>query len=323
MPLFLTHDDACSSVTMADAIDAMGEAFAEQAAGEVVQPQRLNLGTGKGWIRIGPAVMRGSGWMGLKVMNLNPDSGVRYVIHLYSVADGALVSIMDAQYLTTLRTGATSAIATRYLARPEPTTVGVLGSGVEARAQLEAMHVLGLATGGRVYSRDPANRAAFCGEMRELLGIDVADCTSAREAIDGCGIIVAAVKSTESVLTGEWLEPGVHVNSVGTVRTEQRELTPTVFTRSDIVVVDTREGVFGDAGDGIIAKDVIAPEAAHELADLVAGRAPRRTDPSQVTLFKSVGTAMQDVAIAARAFAQARQRGIGTELGDFPYVKPL
>ena len=322
MALLLTNDDVRACVTMADAIEAMESVFGEQARGSVVQPQRLNINAGSGWLRIGPAVLEESGWMGFKAMNRSPEAGVRYVVFLYTVEDGALVAVVDAKYLTTLRTGGTSAVATRYLARSEPTTVAVLGTGLEARAQLEAMHALGRTTNARVYSRNPANRIGFASELTDRLGIDIAVCGSAREAVDGSGIVVAAVKSSEPVLEGEWLQPGMHVNSVGTARPDQREITPSTFARSDIVVVDTREGVFTEAGDAIIAKDTISPEEAYELAELVNGRAPRRTDSSQITLFKSVGTAIQDVALAARVFTQAKERAIGKELGDFPEVKP-
>src|SRR5947209_18735412 len=110
---------------MSDAVEAMETAFREQGEGQVTQPQRLNTRAGKGWLRLGPAVLEGSGWMGFKAMNLCPGQGVRYLVLLYTVADGALQAIMDAQHLTTLRTGGTSAVATRYLARPEPTTVEI------------------------------------------------------------------------------------------------------------------------------------------------------------------------------------------------------
>ena len=319
--LLLTHEDVCAAVTMADAVEAMERAFREQGEGQVVQPPRLNLGTGKGWLRLGPAVLKGSGWMGFKAMNLCPGQGVRYMVSLYTVADGALQAIMDAQHLTTLRTGGTSAVATRHLARPEPTTVGVLGSGAEARAQLEAMHALGLVQAARVWSPTVANRERFASEMGARLGVPVTAEADGRTAVRDCGLVVAAVRSPETVLAGEWLEPGTHVNSVGTARPDQREIDPAVFTRAAVAVVDTREGVFGEAGDAIAAREVIAPEAVHELAEVVVGRAPRRADPTQITLFKSVGTAVQDVALAAVVYERARARGLGTEVADFPILK--
>lgn len=321
MALLLNHEDVCGSVSMADAIEAMEEAFREQGEGAITQPHRLNLKAGKGWLRIGPAVMERSGWMGFKAMNLAPGQGVRYQVHLYRAADGELVAIMDALHLTTLRTGATSAVATRRLARPEPTTVGVLGSGVEARAQLEAMHALGLARSTRVYSLTPAHRERFAAESSRAWDIDVVAVSHPRQAVEGCGIVVAAVKSTQTVLLGEWLEPGTHVNSVGTARPEQREIDPVTFQRSAIVVVDTREGVLGEAGDAIAAKDVIAPERIYELSDLVTGRAPSRSRADEVTLFKSVGMALEDIALAARIYKRARERGLGTEIQGFPIVK--
>ena len=321
MALFLTHEDVSASVNMLDAMDAMEGAFREQAEGKVIQPHRLNLKAGKGWLRVGPAVLEGSGYMGFKAMNLAPGHGVRYQVHLYRIADGELLAIMDALHLTTLRTGATSAVATRRLAGKEPTTIGVIGSGIEARAQLEAMHALGLARSARVYSPTQANREKFAADYSRSLGIEVVAVGQAKEAVRGCGLVVAAVKSTETALLGEWLEPGTHVNSVGTARPEQREIDAATFQRSAVIVVDTREGVFGEAGDAIAAKDVVSPEQVYELAELVTGRAPARSDEKQITLFKSVGSAHQDVAIAARIFERAREKNLGTEIDGFPITK--
>lgn len=321
MTLLLSHDDVCAAVDMNDAIGAMELAFAEQGDGFVTQPQRLNTKAGKGWIRLGPCVMERSGFMGFKAMNLAVGVGVRYQVHLYRVSDGELLSIMDAQHLTTLRTGATSAVATKRLARTEPTTVAVLGSGVEAYAQLEAMDALGLVKSARVFSKTEANRAKFADTFKTKHAMDIRPVGSAREACDGAGVVVAAVKSPETVFYGEWLKPGMHVNSVGTARHEQREIDPETFKRSAIIVVDTREGVFGEAGDAVAAKDVVKPGDVHELAALVAGKAPKRTSPDQITLFKSVGTAVQDIALAATIYNKAVGKQIGTRIPGFPIVK--
>jgi ornithine cyclodeaminase/alanine dehydrogenase len=321
MPLFLTHEDVSASVTMLDAVDAMEGAFREQAEGKVIQPHRLNLKAGKGWLRVGPAVLEGSGYMGFKAMNLAPGHGVRYQVHLYRIADGELVAIMDALHLTTLRTGATSAVATRRLAGGAATTIGVIGSGIEARAQLEAMHALGLARAARVYSPTQANREKFAADCSRSLGIEVVPVAHAKDAVRGCGMVVAAVKSTETAVLGEWLDPGTHINSVGTARPEQREIDAATFQRSAVIVVDTREGVFGEAGDAIAAKDVVSPEQVYELAELVSGRAPARSDENQITLFKSVGSAHQDIAIAARIYQRAREKNLGSEIDGFPIKK--
>jgi ornithine cyclodeaminase/alanine dehydrogenase len=276
---------------------------------------------GKGWLRVGPVSLEQSGWMGFKAMNLCPGQGVRYQVHLYRAATGELLAIMDAQHLTTLRTGATSAVATKRLARKGPADVALLGSGPEARAQLLAMHALGVVRSAKVYSPTEANREKLADDFRREHGLDISAVKSARDAVEGCGIVLAAVKSPETVLYGEWLEPGVHVNSVGTARHDQREIDPVTFQKSAITVVDTRDGVFGEAGDAVAAKDVVKPEHVYELSQLVTGKAPARSSDDQITLFKSVGTGTQDIALAAMIYERALSHGLGTRFGGFPIAK--
>lgn len=321
MTLFLSHDDVCSAITMKEAIAAMERAFVEEAGGGVTLPPRTNIPAGGGWLRIGPVVMEASGWMGFKAMNLSPGVGVRYQVHLYRVADGSLQAIMDAQHLTTLRTGASSAVATRLLATPGQKTVAVLGSGVEAWAQLEAMQALGVVETARVFSPTAENRDRFARDFSDKHGVTVSPVASAKAAVDGAGIVVAAVKSKQYVLSGEWLQPGVHVNSVGTAKPDLREIDPETFRRSDIVAVDTRHGVFNEAGDAIAAAEVCRPEDAFELCDIVTGKGPRRANDEQITLFKSVGTGIQDIALAADIYERAKMLGLGTALPEFPRVK--
>lgn len=321
MTLLLTHEDVRKSVTMADAIEAMEAGFLEEGEGHTTLPQRINIKAGKGWLRVGPVVMEKSGWMGFKAMNLAAGQGVRYQVHLYSIATGALEAIMDAQHLTTLRTGATSAVATRRLARAGPTAVALLGSGAEAVAQLDAMHAAGFVGSARVFSPTAANRERLATDFRARCGMDIKPVGSAEEAVAGAGMVLAAVKSTETVFFGRWLTPGMHVNSVGTARRDQREIDPETFARAARVVVDTREGVFGEAGDAIAAKDAVRLAQVRELAELVAGKAQGRQSAEEITLFKSVGSGIQDIALAAKIFERARAAGIGTSIGEFPYLK--
>ena len=321
MTLLLSHEDVQNSVSMADAIEAMEAGFREEGDGGVLLPPRINIKAGKGWLRVGPVVMESSGWMGFKAMNLTPGQGVRYQVHLYAIASGALEAIMDAQFLTTLRTGATSAVATRRLARPGATTVALLGSGAEAKAQLEAMQAAGYVKSAKVFSPTAANRQALAADFRQRHDMQIVDVATAEEAVEGATIILAAVKSSETVFWGRWLKPGMHVNSVGTARRDQREIDPETFRRSARVVVDTREGVFGEAGDAVAAKDVVKPEDVHELAELVAGKCKGRERDDEITLFKSVGTGIQDIALASVIFRNAKARGIGTDIGAFPYLK--
>jgi alanine dehydrogenase len=321
MARLLSHKQVVSLVTMSDAIDCMEEAFQEEAEGATLLPPRINMKAGRGWLRVGPVALEKSGWMGFKAMNLVPGAGVRYQVHLYEIASGALVAIMDAQHLTTLRTGATSAVATRRLARPGSAVVALLGSGVEARAQLEAMQAEHRVRAVRVFSPTPENRERLAEDFRRRYGMDIVAVNSAEEAVSGAELVLAAVKSADTVLHGRWLGPGTHVNSVGTARRDQREIDPETFERSTRIVVDTKEGVFGEAGDAVAARDRIRMDAVSELAQVVAGRAPGRASDAEITLFKSVGTGIQDIALAALIYRRAREREVGTELGDFPYLK--
>lgn len=320
MARLLTHEQVQSLITMSDAIECMEDAFREEGEGKTHLPARINMKAGRGWLRVGPVALEKSGWMGFKAMNLTPGLGVRYQVHLYEIASGALKAIMDAQHLTTLRTGATSAVATRRLAKPGQAVVALLGSGVEAKAQLEAMQADGKVGTARVYSPTPANRERLASDFRERHGMKIEAVGSAEDAVAGADLILAAVKSNEPVLFGKWLTPGTHVNSVGTARRDQREIDVETFVRSARIVVDTKEGVFGEAGDAVVAREAVRIEV-QELSQLVGGGSPGRQGPDEITLFKSVGTGIQDIALAALIYRRAVERSIGAELGDFPYLK--
>jgi alanine dehydrogenase len=321
MALLLKHSDVQASVTMAEAIAAMEEAFKEEGEGSAFLPQRINMKAGGGWLRVGPVALERSGWMGFKAMNLAPGHGLRYQVHLYRIESGELLCIMDAQHLTTLRTGATSAVATRLLARKGPAVVALLGSGVEARAQLEAMHAGGFVRSARVFSPTEVNRTKLASDFRRDFAMDIVPVGNAREAVEGADMVVAAVKAKTPVLLGSWLRPGMHVNSVGTARRDQREIDQETFRRSATVVVDTRTGVFEEAGDAVAARDSVEPHRVHELSEVVCGKAPGRTSDDQITLFKSVGTGIQDIALAAVIYKKAKEKGMGKEMGEFPYLK--
>ncbi|WP_397584973.1 ornithine cyclodeaminase family protein [Sphingorhabdus sp.] len=321
MPLLITHEEVRQAVSMADAIDAMEAAFLEEGEGHCILPQRINMPVNNGWLRVGPVAMEKSGWMGFKAMNLTKGWGVRYQVHLYRIETGELLAIIDAQHLTTLRTGATSAVATLLLARPGKAVTALLGSGPEARAQLHAMQAIGFVSEARVFSPTAVNREQLARDFADEYGMVIRPVASAMEACDGASLILAAVKSTEPVIDGAWLQPGAHVNSVGTARRDQRELDIETFRRASRIVVDTREGVFGEAGDAVAAADVVSPASVSELHELVAGKSAKRMADDEITLFKSVGTGIQDIALAAAIYQRALDQGLGTDLGEFPYLK--
>lgn len=321
MALLLHHEEVRDIVSMKEAIEAMEAAFAEEAAGVAILPQRINMAISKGWLRVGPVALEKSGVMGFKAMNLCPGIGVRYQVHLFAIDSGELLCIMDAQYLTTLRTGATSAVATRRLARPGPAKIALLGSGAEAHAQLEAMHAAGYVKSARVFSPTKANREKLARRFRESCGMTIEALETAEEAVAGCDIVLAAVKANVPVLLGEWLKPGMHINSVGTARRDQRELDAAVFERSHRIILDTRRGVLEEAGDAVAARAKIDERRVSELHELVGGSVKGRGSGQEITLFKSVGTGIQDIALASAIYQKARQRKLGFDLGAFPYLK--
>ncbi len=321
MAILLNHEEVGGAVTMAEAVAAAEEGFRVQARGEFSLPPRLTAPAPKGWLRMMPAILSGMEVMGFKAMNLSPGVGVRYVVFLYRIRDGELLAIMDAEPLTTQRTGAVSAVATKWMARLNASTVGVIGSGAEARAQLYAMAAVRQIRSARVFSPNSEHRNRFAQEMSKTLGIDVSAVESARDAVRETDLVVLAVKATTPVFFGDWLEPGMHVNAIGSVRPEQREIDSATFRRSDLVVVDYRDETM-ECGDGLAAKaDGVDGGRFHELSEIVDGKASGRTDSRAITLFKSVGTALQDLALAKKIYEAAVSKGLGRNLGVFPHAR--
>jgi len=164
------------------------------------------------------------------------------------------------------------------------------------------------------------NREAFAAYFHDKLGMEICSVDTAKAAVSGADIVLAAVASSQPAVMGEWLRPGVHVNSVGTARPTLREFDEDVLRRSDIIAVDTRNGVFNEAGDCVVAKSWLHPEMASELSELVCGRVPGRSSDQQITLFKSVGSAVQDIALAVKIYCNATKLGLGRDLPDFPII---
>lgn len=323
MALILGDVDVASIASLPMAVDAMESVFLLEGSGRVGRPQRVDVPTGNGWLRLMPVVVEGLGLFGYKAMNLVPKVGVRYVLHLYDLASGTLEGIVDAQLITALRTAATSAVATRRLASPLVEQVAVIGTGTEARTQVEAMALIRSPKAFRVHSRSPENRARFIADMRDRVAAEMVDCATVDEAVDGADVVVLATKSSSPVLLARHLRPGLHVSSIGSARLDQFELAPEAFARFDLVVCDSVEHVAGEAGDAAAAVEQghWHPEMALDLGDLLVEPVARAE--GAVTLFKSVGTATQDVALGAEVLSAARQKGLGVELPDFPKRKPL
>jgi ornithine cyclodeaminase/alanine dehydrogenase len=252
--------------------------------------------------------------------------GVRYVVAVCSLETGSVTALVDAAYLTAARTGATSGVATRWLAREDSTSVGVIGSGLEAETNLRAVCSVRPISRASVYSRSPDRRSRFALRMSETLGIPITPTRTPQEAVAGTDIVVVATNTgPDSVVAyqGRWLEPGQHVVSIGSTTTTLREVDVDTFLGADTVVHDaTFEQLRHESGDVVALLDRRPDWAAGvELPQVITGAVLGRSRPEDITLFKSVGTAAQDLIAAMNVVREARRLGIGTEVDEIASAK--
>jgi ornithine cyclodeaminase/alanine dehydrogenase-like protein (mu-crystallin family) len=317
----LSADDVRACVGMPAAIDAMREAFAALSAGEATVPVRLALETEHGVSLFMPAHLRDSGNAGAKVVSVNPGNvaqglpAIHAVVLVLDVLTGRPTALIDGTWLTALRTGAVGGLAADLLARRDAKTVALFGAGVQARTQLEAVRCVREITEVRVVSPSGASADRLAAELTDLRAVRVDD---PNEAIAGADVIIAATNSSTPVFDGSRVEPGTHVTGVGSFTLDMREVDAALVSRAR-VIVDQREAVMEEAGDivgpirdGVVDETIIVAE----IGEVVLGRVPGRTADTDITFFKSVGNAVQDVAVAARvlAAAEAEGRGVVVEL---------
>jgi alanine dehydrogenase len=323
MPLILNPDAVRAATNMRRMVDLIDEGVREQAEGFVDVPPRMNLETSNGFFRVMPAVMRRRGLMGFKIFNGSVEHGVRYLIGIYDERGGELLALMDAAWLTGARTGATTGVATRYQARADSRSVGVIGSGLEARTNLEAVCAVRAIEEARVFSPTSANRERFAVEMSARLGIRIIPCASAQEAVRGMDIVVIGTNTTKMgnafAYCGAWMEAGQHVNSIGSTGGKLREIDPATFQRATSIVVDSLRQVEEECGDVLetIERGLWDAAKVAELTRVVTGQLPGRRHDSDITLFKSVGTGMQDVVAGFAIYEEAARLGLGQRVDDF------
>lgn len=327
MTLLLTNSDVERASDIAAQIDAIEAGLREEANGTVDLPPRLNLATTTGFFRVMPAVMRDSGLMGYKVFHGSVQHGVRYLIAIYDEKDGRLLALMDAAYLTATRTGATTGVATRYMAPPNAATVGVIGSGLEATTNLEAVCAVRPVREGIVFSPTPANRERFAARMNDRLGLRLEAVATPEQAVADVEVVVVATNTTGVgdliAYRGRWMTAGQHVNSIGSTGLQLREIDSDTFARADRVVTDSRVQLEAESGDVHAARQAGTYDRSKvtELKEVVTGHAPGRTESDKTTLFKSVGTAIQDVAAGFAVYREAVRRGLGQDVGEFLELK--
>lgn len=315
MTLHISEAEVRSVLNMALALEAVDQVSRKQASGEVVVHARRRFELPGGYFHYMAAADFAAGYVGMKQYTFVKGK-LRFLVPLYEIATGDLLALIEADYLGQLRTGAASGVATKYLARQSARTAAIVGSGGQARTQLEAVAAVRKLTSARVYGRDTGRREKFASEMSQRLGIKVQAAESSGEAVHGAEIICTATTSTKPVLNGADISAGAHVNAIGANHAHKRELDDEAVKKADAIFVDSIEQSKQEAGDLILsfASDESKWSKVSELADVVAGKALGRNSDSQITLFKSNGIAAWDLACAMKIFALAKERGLGRPL---------
>ena len=305
---------------MSRCVDLMADTLADLARGTAVNPLRsaLHIADGRGILAMMPGGL--SGAFGAKVISVFPGNRAagleshQGLVVLFESEHGRPMAILNASEITAIRTAAVSAVATRTLAPSDAGNLAIIGSGTQARTHLEAMRAVRSLTRVRAWSPTRARLLAFADEARNQLGLDVEPMASPRDAIDGAELVCTVSAATEPVLEGAWLAPGTHINAVGSSVPSAREVDGEAVRRAR-VFVDRRESAMNESGDLLAAMRDGVIDASHitaELGDVLIGTAKGRLAADEITLFESLGLAVEDLAAAAFVVAAAREKGVGT-----------
>lgn len=321
MPVLLSEQDIRIVLSMDDLIPAMEAALAQFSTGGVTQPVRTVLAAGGGHAFFGvmPAYTPDPPALGTKLVTVfGGNAALDLPTHLATIVlldpdTGALLAVMDGRYITEARTAAVSAASAKHLAREDAGVLAILGSGVQARSHLEALARVRRLTDVRVWSPSREHREHFAVEMRPRIDAPLRAVSSVDEAVNGADLIALVTASRDPVLRSSQVADGAHICAVGACRPDQREMDTALVARGRLFV-DSRAGALAEAGDIVIPIAEGALEASAivgELGEVFAGRAPGRTSPREVTIFKSLGMAVEDLAAARLAYERAAGRGLG------------
>ncbi|HEY2434564.1 MAG TPA: ornithine cyclodeaminase family protein [Vicinamibacterales bacterium] len=320
MPVLLTEADVRAVLPMDDLIAAMETALERFSAGAVRQPLRSVVDTGgHGFYGVMPAYLEDPPALGTKLVSVyhgNPARGLTShlaTIVLHDPETGELQAVMDGRYITEARTAAVSAASVRRLAREDARALAIFGTGVQARSHAAALLRVRPFASIRVWGRHGDRAAALARDLAVSTGVRVEAVATARDAAAGADVIALVTASTEPVLTRDVVREGTHVCAVGACRPNQREM-DTALVRAGCVFVDSREGALAEAGDLVIPMKEGAIEASHiaaELGEVIGGRHPGRRTTDEITIFKSLGMAVEDVAAARLAFERSVAAGLG------------
>jgi ornithine cyclodeaminase/alanine dehydrogenase-like protein (mu-crystallin family) len=300
---------------MNTAIAAVEEVLRDQANGQATNRPRYRVALPASQLHVMAAGDRRLGVTGLKAYTASR-KGARFLVLLYDAESGDMLAMIEADRLGQMRTGAASGVATKYMARADAETVGIYGTGWQAESQLMAVCAVREIKAITAYGRNVERRKAFARKMTALLRVEVTTAGSPEEAARGKSIVITATSAREPVLKGEWIDPGTHLNIVGSNFLSKAEVDVEAIRRASIIAVDSIEQSRLEAGDLMpaIERGVIGWESVTELGRIVAGIDRGRASEDQITLFKSNGIALEDIATALRVYNLARERGIGERI---------
>ena len=320
----LTEDHVKTLLPMPALVQAMEAAIARFSAGDVLQPVRtvLMVGPTRAYYGLMPAYIEQPARLGAKLVTVFNDNHKRGLpshlatILLFDPDTGSLIAIMDGRYITEARTAAVSAVSAQHLSRSDARTLAIIGSGVQARSHLEAFAEVRALETVRIWSPREQSRTRFVSDMQPHVAARIEATATAEQAVSGADLIVLVTSSPTPVIDSSWVKDGAHVVSVGACRPDQREMAPELVARGRLFV-DSRAAALVESGDvvqGINEQRFDASHVAGELGEVVLGRVPGRQTPGQITIFKSLGMAVEDVVAADLVLQKATETGAGTEL---------
>jgi ornithine cyclodeaminase/alanine dehydrogenase-like protein (mu-crystallin family) len=313
--LYLTEDDVRRLLTMDLALEAVEAAFRKLSLDEAENVPRQRCQTDHVMLHVLPAAAKTLGAVGFKAYTTGKFPA-QFHVTLFDPRTGGLTAVLQADHLGRVRTGAASGVATKKLARKDAATVGLYGTGKQARTQLQAVCKVRPVKRAHVWGRDEARRTQFAEEMSRECGTEVVPVAAPQEAAKGLDVVITATSSREPVLLGAWVAEGAHLNVIGSNFLAKAEVDAEVFRRAAVVAVDSKEQARSEAGDFVAAlrEGALSWADVTELSHIVTGRYPGRQSPRDVTVFKSLGLGIEDIAVAVRVVELARQQGVGTEL---------
>ena len=317
MALFLNEAEVASLLPMGECIDVLDQAFAHAGAGDTEIKPRSRMRMPNGFFHFMAAADAGSGVFGYKAYpSFAGSGGAKMMVMLFDYETGQLLTCMEGGRLGQIRTGAASGLATRYMARDDAATVSVIGSGFQARTQLEAVCAVRKVSQVRVFSRRQERREEFAKRMSESLSVEVTPVDDPQACVADTDVVIVITSAREPVLLGEWLKEGAHVNAAGGNHWMRREIDDAAVERAQLIVVDDLEQAKIECGDLMWpeARGAFRWDMVHELRQVVAGEVSGRPSPQSITLFESMGIALEDIAAGHLVYRKALEQGIGQEL---------